>query len=98
MAVDIPLRGPFCDTAEVVNATSTAFGSADCMVYPILPDDRVGESVVTVPAISLTACVRFPCCAVRVIKPATFISGEEREELTEDRRHGVPLHLLGISL
>ena len=48
----------------------------------------------TLPAASLAAHVWFPCCAVRVLKPAAFMSREEREQLAEDRRSGIPLHRL----
>ena len=97
-ASDMPLHGPFCHAAEELYATSTAFGHPNCVVCTILPDGRVRDVVVTLPAASLAARVWFPCCAVRVLKPAAFMSREEREQLAEDRRSGIPLHRLDTSL
>ena len=42
-AAAIPLHGPFCDAAQELYATSTAFGSSSCVVRPILPDDNIGD-------------------------------------------------------
>ena len=97
-AAVIPLHGPFCDASQELYATSTAFGSPSCVVRPILPDGRVGDDAVAHSAFSLAARVWVPCCAVRVLKPVAFMSREVREELAEDRRRGVPLHLLDTSL
>lgn len=97
-AATIPLQGPFCDAAQELYATSTAFGSPDCVVRPILPDGRVGNDAIALTATSLTARTWVPCCAIRVLKPAAFMSREEREQLAEDRRRGVPFHLLDNSL
>ena len=95
VAWDIPLHGPFCDATQELYATSTAFWSSNCVVRPTLPD---GHTVVTLPASSLTAREWVPCCAVHVLKPAPFMTREDREQLAEDRRSGIPHHRLDNSL
>ena len=77
-ATDIPLHGPLCDAAQELYATSATFRSTPCVVRPVLHDGHVGHSLFTIPAISLAARVWFPGCAVRVLKPAAFMSGGAR--------------------
>ena len=62
-----------------------------------MPDGCAGDAV-TLPASSLAARVWVPCRAVRLLKPDTFMTREEREQLADDRRNGMPLHRLDNSL
>ena len=81
-------------TAQELYATSTNFKSSNCVVCPILPDGHVGDAVVTLLSSSLAARMWVPCCAVRMLKPDASMFHEEREQLAEDRRSGIPLHRL----
>ena len=90
----LPRQGPFCDAAQELFSTSLDFGSPACSVRAILSDGRVDEARPALTVADLNSRMWFPCCAVRVIKPVAFMTHEEREELAEDRRRGIPLHQL----
>ena len=96
-APDIPLHGPFYDAPQVLVDTSTAFGTPNCVVRPILPHGRIRKELSpSLPPPLLP--VWFTCYAVRLLKPTAFMSREEREQLAEDHRSGIPLHGLDNSL
>ena len=88
-----PAHGGFySNTAGSLAATSLAFGSPGCVLYAVLPDGRLAREALQPPPPPsvLLAMAWQPAHVVALARPVALMTLEERLEVKEALRRGIP--------